>query len=146
MRVSSSPSFGSEGVASVRESFRSFILRASSSGSFTLSKRVACLAYATVAAITRSLACAARISVSSVMYVDWTQLARPASIPSARSLASASSRNAFAPAAVAGCPAGGAFLAGTAAQRTADGRRPAARNTTKLRFMHHSCFSRENRL
>ena len=43
MRVSSSLSFGSAGAASVRASFRSFILRASSSGSFTLSKRVALL-------------------------------------------------------------------------------------------------------
>ncbi len=147
MRVSSSLSFGSEGAASVRESFRSFILRARSAGSFTLSKRVACLAYATVAAITRSLACAARISVSSVMNVDWTQLARPASVESARSFVSASSRNAFAPATVAaaGLPAGGAFLAGTA-KRKAGTRRTPVRERMQLRFILHSKFSSTRRL
>src|SRR6266540_2311448 len=142
MRVSSSLSLGSEGVARVRESFRSFILRASSLGSFTLSKRVDCLAYAIVAPICRSLACAARISVSSVMYVDWTQPARPASVASARSLTSAASRNAFASAAVGVLPAAGeVFLAGTAAQRTAEIKKPAASNGRNLGFMHHSCFS-----
>jgi hypothetical protein len=44
MRVNSSLSFGSEGAASVRESFRSFIFRARSAGSFNPSNRVAFLA------------------------------------------------------------------------------------------------------
>ena len=67
MRVSSSLSFGSDGAASVSESFSSFIFRASSSGSFRPSKRVDFFAYATVAAIERAFAWAARVSVSSVM-------------------------------------------------------------------------------
>src|SRR6266508_2425451 len=97
--------------------------------------------------ICRSLAWAARISVSSVMYVDWTQPARPASVASARSLTSAASRNAFASAAVGVLPAAGeVFLAGTAAQRTAEIKKPAASNGRNLGFMHHSCFSSKGRL
>ena len=53
----------------------------------------------------RSLARAARISVSSVMKFDWIQPAREASLARARSFGSASSRNAFA------CSAVGAFAA-----------------------------------
>ena len=54
MRVSSSLSFGSEGVAMVSESLRSLSLRAVTGSSERPSKRVACLAYSTVAAMARS--------------------------------------------------------------------------------------------
>ena len=66
-RVSSAASAGSPGAATVSASFRSFSLRAVSASTSTPSNRVACLAYRTPAEIAFSLACAARISVSSVM-------------------------------------------------------------------------------
>jgi hypothetical protein len=67
MRVSYARSAGSEGAPTVSESSRSLSLRATSSGTVNPSKRTASLAYCTPAEIDRSSACAARISVSSVM-------------------------------------------------------------------------------
>ena len=67
MRVTSADSDGSAGAASVRDSFRSLSFRAVSGSVFTLSKRVACLAYATEAEIVLSAYWAARVSESSVM-------------------------------------------------------------------------------
>ncbi len=66
-RVSSAASAGSDGAATVSESFRSFSFRAVSGSRLRPSKRVACFAYATPAEIAFSLASAARTSVSSVM-------------------------------------------------------------------------------
>ena len=67
IRVSSSRSRGEFGAGITSESLISFSLRATSGGSFIPSKRVAAWAIAVVSAMIASLACAERISVSSVM-------------------------------------------------------------------------------
>src|SRR5262249_33603164 len=103
-RVTSALSFASVGAARSSASFSSRILRAISGGSFTLSNRVACLAYSTVAAMSLWLASAASVSVSSVMNVDWIHPAREASLERASIRSSTPSRNFLASATVGAAP------------------------------------------
>src|SRR6185369_11068118 len=84
---------GSEGAGNVRDSLSSFILRCRSAGRSTPSNRFDCSANSVVAAMRSLLASAASASVSSVMYVLFTQSARPDLMLSAIRRFSASSIN-----------------------------------------------------
>ncbi len=104
MRASSASSLGSlgAGAGTAADSFNSSILRASTSGSFRWSYRVACLANSVVAPISTSLASAAICSVSSVMKFDCTHDARLAFTDRSCSRASALFMNSSASATVGG--------------------------------------------
>ncbi len=65
--VSSSASFGSDGVASISASFRRFICRRTSAGRSTLSKRVEAFASRATSSLNAWFARATMASVSSVM-------------------------------------------------------------------------------
>src|SRR5215831_162152 len=132
IRVSSSLSFGSAGAASVRLTFKSVRLRARSGGSATPSKRAAFLASSAVAPISRALACAARISVSSVMNVACTHAARDASTDSASIFVSASSRNCFASATVGGLSLAGGSAVTASRLRAGKARATAHRRRARL--------------
>ena len=100
--VNSSLSAGFDGAASVSESFSNLKRRSRSAGILRRSKRDACLASSMVAVMLFSSALAARISVSWVMWVDRTQLARLDSTASASSFVSVDSMNFLASATVGG--------------------------------------------